>query len=539
MEEQGKYEGSTVAGLYSKLETYRSPFLHRARDCSELTIPTLIPWYSATDPNTGGTYRFPTPYQGVGARGVNNIASKLLLSLLPANQSFFRLSVDNKVLDDLGAAKGEAEEALVEIETRCLKEVNSSQIRVKVFEALKHLIVGGNTLMYFPKGEKTLKVYPLGRYVVDRDAVGNVLHIITKETMSPDTLPDKVLAEIELPEKSGDITCYTHVRWNNENKKWEVEQEIEGQIIQSTKSSYAKDKNPFLALRLIVVDGESYGRSYVEEYLGDLKSLEGLTKAIVEGSAAAAKLLIFVSPNGTTRKRTVAEAQNLAVVEGSAQDVTAFKVDKGGDFSVAQSTSQTIIERLSYAFMLNSAVTRQAERVTAEEIRYVANELEDTLGGIYSVLGAEFQLPFAKLIMARMTAEQKIPALPKGMVEPIIITGIEALGRTNDMNKLDMFTQSLAILGPEALAKHIKVDEYIKRRAAALSIDSKDLVKTQEELDAEMQQMQQQQQQMQQADMMKAGVPNAVKAMGDASIQQQAQGAEGGPMPELPPEETM
>ena len=61
-----------------------------------------------------------------------------------------------------------------------------------------------------------------------------------------------------------------------------------------------------MALRLIVVDGEAYGRSYVEEYLGDIKSLEGLTKAIVEGSAAMAKLLIFVSPNGTTRKRTVA-----------------------------------------------------------------------------------------------------------------------------------------------------------------------------------------------------------------------------------------
>ena len=535
MEEQGKYEGSTVAGLYSKLETYRSPFLQRARDCSELTIPTLIPWYSATEPNTQGTYRFPTPYQGVGARGVNNIASKLLLSLLPANQSFFRLSVDNKVLDELGAARGDAEEALVEIESRVLKEVNSSQIRVKVFEAIKHLIVGGNTLMYFPKGEKTLKVYPMSRYVVDRDALGNVLHIITKETMSPDTLPDKVLAEIELPEKSGDITCYTHVKWNSVTNKWDVEQEIEGQIIQSTKSSYQKDKNPFLALRLIVVDGEAYGRSYVEEYLGDLKSLEGLTKAIVEGSAAAAKLLIFVSPNGTTRKRTVAEASNLAVVEGNAQDVSAFKVDKGGDFSVAQSTSAAIVERLSYAFMLNSAVTRQAERVTAEEIRYVANELEDTLGGIYSVLGAEFQLPFAKLMMSRMQSEGKIPALPKNMVEPIVITGIEALGRTNDMNKLDMFTQSLAVLGPEALAKHIKVDEYIKRRAAALSIDAKDLVKSEKELQAEQEQLQQQQQQMQQAEMMKAGVPNAVKAMGDASLQQQ--GADQEAASQLPPEE--
>ena len=521
MEEEGKYEGSTVRGLYESLETVRSPFLMRARDCSELTIPTLIPWYNDTNANAHGAHRFPTPYQGVGARGVNNIASKLLLALLPANQSFFRLSVDNKILDELGAARGDAEKALVEIENRVLKEVNSSQIRVKVFEALKHLIVGGNTLLYFPPGENTLKVYPIGRYVVDRDAIGNVLHIVTKEHLSPDTLPDKVKAELELPEKVEDITVHTHVKWNGETKKWDVEQEIEGQIIESTKSSYSKDKNPFLALRLIVVDGESYGRSYVEEYLGDLKSLEGLTKAIVEGSAAAAKLLIFVSPNGTTRKRTIAEASNLAVVEGNAQDVTAFKVEKGSDFSVALQTANTITERLSFAFMLNSAVTRQAERVTAEEIRYVANELEDTLGGVYSVLGAEFQLPFAKLMMQRMTKENKIPALPKGMVDPVITTGVEALGRTADMTKLDMFTQSLAVLGPEVLAKYINVDEYIKRRAAALSIDDTDLVKTSEQLQQEQQEAQQMQQQQQMMQMGQAAAPNAVKGMMDAQMQGQ------------------
>ena len=94
-----------------------------------------------------------------------------------------------------------------------------------------------------------------------------------------------------------------------------------------------------------------------------------------------------------------------------------------------------------------------------------------------------------------------------------------------------MFTQSLAVLGPEMLAKHIKIDEYIKRRAAALSIDAKDLVKSQKELDAEMQQAQQQQQQMQQAEMMKAGIPNAVKAMGDNANQQTEE--------QLPPEEPM
>jgi hypothetical protein len=515
MELEGKYEGNTVAGIYERLETDRSPFYYRARDCSELTIPTLVPPMM----DNPGAYKFKTPYQGVGARGVNNIASKLLLALLPAHQSFFRLSVDNKVLDELGAARGTAEEALVEIENRVLKEVNSSQIRVKVFEALKHLVVAGNALLYLPPKENTLKVYPIQRYVVERDPIGNVLQIVTKEKVDIESLDEALIKEAQINTDEEETTIYTHVKLKD--GRWEVQQEINGQIIESTKTTYAKDKSPFLPLRLIVVDGESYGRSYVEEYLGDLKSLEGLTKAIIEGSAAAAKLLIFVSPNGTTRKRTIAEAANLAVVEGNAQDVTAFKVEKGSDFGVALQASNGITERLSFAFMLNSAVQRNAERVTAEEIRYVANELEETLGGVYSVLGAEFQLPLAKLLMSRMQRQGKIPALPKDMVDPIIITGVEALGRQADMQRLDMFTQSLAVLGPEVLNKYINVTEYIKRRCAALNVDSTDLVKSEEQLQQEMQEQQQMQQQQQMMGMMQAGVPNAVKGMMDSGMQQQ------------------
>ena len=37
------------------------------------------------------------------------------------------------------------------------------------------------------------------------------------------------------------------------------------------------------------VDGENYGRGRVEEFIGDLKSLNALSQVITEGSAAAAK----------------------------------------------------------------------------------------------------------------------------------------------------------------------------------------------------------------------------------------------------------
>ena len=120
---------------------------------------------------------------------------------------------------------------------------------------------------------------------------------------------------------------------------------------------------------------EDYGRGFVEEYLGDLKSLEALTKAIVEGSAEQLKYC-HVNPNGTTRARTLAEAPNGAIVQGSEGDVSVLQLNKFNDFRTAQATMNGITDRLSQAFLLTSGVVRDAERVTAEEIRMLSQELE-------------------------------------------------------------------------------------------------------------------------------------------------------------------
>ena len=170
-------------------------------------------------------------------------------------------------------------------------------------------------------------------------------------------------------------------------------QEVAGIEVPGSRGSYALDKNPFIPLRFSRIDGESYGRGFVEEYIGDLKSLEALQQAIVEGSAASAKVLFLVRPNGTTKARVLAESPNGAIVNGDANDVTTLQVQKSGDFSIAYQTIQAITERLSFAFLLNSSVQRQAERVTAEEVRYMAQELETALGGVYSILSQEFQMP--------------------------------------------------------------------------------------------------------------------------------------------------
>ena len=134
MEEKNEKEPEgSAASLYSKLESDRLPFLTRARDCSKYTLPTLVP--PAGHSNATKYY---TPYQAIGARGVNNLASKLLLALLPPNSPFFRLQIDDFTLEQLTKQEGmraQVEEGLNKIERAVQSEIEAGAIRVSAFRA--------------------------------------------------------------------------------------------------------------------------------------------------------------------------------------------------------------------------------------------------------------------------------------------------------------------------------------------------------------------------------------------------------------------
>lgn len=504
---------TTCAETYEKLAAKRNSFLDRAQECAKVTIPTLIP-----DDNHSSFTRYPTPYQSVGARGVNNLASKLLLALLPPNSPFFRLAVDDYTLEEMAgdeAARAKVEEALNKIERSVMTEMETDGLRSPLFEGLKHLITGGNVLLHLPK-DGGARVFPLSRYVVKRDPMGNVLMAITKEEIAPNALPQDIRELLADEVKDEKVAIYTKIY--RDGNKFKMYQEVNKTIIPDTQATYPVDKSPMLVLRWTRIDGEDYGRGYVEEYLGDLISLEGLSKAVLEASAASAKIVFMVNPNGTTRAADIARAENGAIVNGNANEVTVLQAQKHADMRIAQETSREIGQRLSQAFLMNSSIQRSGERVTAEEIRYMAGELEDALGGVYSILSQEFQLPLVARVMDRMTKARRIPALPKGVVRPAIVTGLEALGRGHDLQKLQLFMQTLGQLGPDAMSM-MNMGDLVARVGTSLGIDMSGLVKSQEDLAAEQQEamamQQEQMQQQQMMDMAKAAVPNATKAIAE------------------------
>ena len=476
---------------YNQLVTDRRQFLDKAVDCSELTLPYLIQ-YDTTSKPTHETLRI--PWQSVGSKCVVGLAAKLMLAILPPQGTFFKFGVrEDKIGEDLPPeAMSEMELSLSKMERMVMDYIAASNDRVVIHQALKHLIVGGNALLFM--GKDGIKNYPLNRYVVNRDGNGNVLEIVTKELISRDVLgydlpkkqPNTGIDESTVGTHTDDVEVYTCVKL--ENGRWVWYQEVEDMIIPGTRSTAPKNASPWLVLTFNSVYGEQYGRGRVEEFLGDLKSLEGLSQALIEGAAAASKVIFLVSPSSTTKPSVIAKAGNGAIVQGRAEDVQVVQVGKTADFSTAAQMSQTIERRLLEAFLVMNV--RNAERVTAEEVRLTQLELEQQLGGIFSLLTTSFLIPYLDRTLLVLQRSNELPKLPKDIIRPQIVAGVNALGRGQDREALTMFMQTVAgTVGPEALMKFINPIEAIKRLAAAQGIDVLNLVKTPDEIESDKEQM--------------------------------------------------
>lgn len=475
---------TTAQARYTKLESVRTGALLRARQAASFTIPAIMPPDGHDDSSA-----LPQPYQSLGARGVNNLAAKMHLALFPPSTSFFRMVIPDAVIREMDAEgsdvdRADVEEALRRYEKAALQGFETSNLRSVLHTAFKHLPVTGNGTLYAPKSGAN-RFYPLDRYVAQRDETGRLLELVIKEPVAPAALTPEVYALLK--DSSGsedkndqkDVDLYTHVRLEDGKHRWY--QEIEGKRIPGTDGEAPEADSPWIVLRWTAVANEDYGRGMVEEYLGDLVSLDGLNKAILEGAAAAAKVLIMVKPNSSTKKKDL-ESENGSVIAGDPEDVGMLQAEKFADFRVAKEMIDELTLRLSHAFLLQSGTVRDAERVTAVEIRAMAQELEDVLGGVYTVQSRELQLPMVRRLLAQALSEKRIPPLPDGTAEPSIVTGFEALGRGHELNRFRAFMEdAIAIYGDRA-AEYFDVEVGLKKLATQHNVDVDDAILSNEDV---------------------------------------------------------
>lgn len=457
---------------YKDLQGMRQAVLQRARDNSDLTIPGLIP-LEGQDANAS----FNQPYQSLGARAVNNLASWLLVTLFPPDQHFFRMDIHEDTAEELGGNLAEVKTALNRISSRAQMLIESSASRPVFMEVLRHLIVGGNALLHFPLDKGSPRMWRVDQFVVLRDDRGGLLEAVIEEKVYPSTLDEETITACKIDQKDGEetekqVTLFTHIK--RVDGVVHHYQEINKIIVPNSEGKADAKEAGWMALRWQAVPGSDYGRAHVSEYFGDLQTLEDLNRSVVQFAAAASRIITIVDPNAMVDIEELAGADSGEYITGYIDKIETLQLDKNSDFGVADNVAQRIELRLSHAFLLQSGTVRDAERVTAEEIRAMAQELENVLGGVYTVLSAEFQLPLVRRLLYVLKRAGDVPEIPDS-VTPSVVTGFEALGRNHSANKLRMWMQDMVnIYGPQVVQQRTNPTEVGRRFADSYGIEDVD-----------------------------------------------------------------
>ena len=482
-------EYATYRELFQQLDSSRQTKLDRARHTAALTIPQLLPPEGFNE-----TEQLHLPASSVGAQGVVGLASKMLSAMLPTSgQPFFRLEPADGSQPD-----AEAQVYLQSLDFKINRALQSENLRDTLFEALQQLIVVGDTLFKM-NDDFTFSTCRLDQYVVLRDGDGEVQKILYLDfILDPDAQVANGYGDSYAP--AGYKTVYNCVEWNDERQVWLYHREIDDEVVAQGEYKVL----PMAAVRWSAVTGENYGRAKCEEMAGDLSSLESYTEALLEGMAAASRFYVGINPAGMADIDDIVDTPNGGFIGARPEDV--FTVSPSQTMSpqiqATQQAVNTMRAEVSKAFLVNGGSIRDAERVTAAEVRMVGAELEQVLGGAFSAVARELLGPVIRraffLLIERGEIDPKLADQLNngGILNAEVVTGLQAMSRDSDLQNLMQLGSMVQNLPPEAQSR-FKWDEYATMMVSSLGFDPRNWVKSDEDIAAEQAQAQQQQMQMQ------------------------------------------
>jgi len=471
------------------LDGQRLMILGRALKCAALPIPSLLPPEGLTEAN-----QLPQAYSSVAARGVTNMASKILSAMLPLNDApFFKFELSTGM-----EPTQEIENFLDRLSYQTYNKLSSRNLRETIYLALQHLIVIGDVLV-IQEDDFNFRVIRLDQFVLRRDVDGITQEIIYLEYIAKDN-DEEILAgyyNSTTNAKKGYDTVYVRLELQEDDTWKQTAQDEEG----TTVNSGSFKVSPVVPLRWAIVAGENYGRSHCEDIIGDIQTLESFTEALIEGIAAGSAFWIGIDPAGLTELDDIAGTSNGGFVSARQQDV--FTLSPSGTMNPqiqsTQSGVETMRREIGNAFLLSGSAIPSGDRVTATAVRMIGSELETILGGAFSAISRELMEPIVRRSVHLMLENNEIdPRLQEqfsedGLLTVEIVTGLQALSRDTDLSKLMQMGEMVKNLPPPAL-ELFRWDEYAKALITSIGFDSTKWVKSPEEVQEEKMALMEQQQ---------------------------------------------
>lgn len=480
-----------ISNAWEKMAEEKGDLIDRSRAYARWTVPAVMPAENGSkDEQDKGSVLS-------GARLVNHLSNRVVDVMFPVSKPFFtvaltaeaKVSLEQKAdPNDLPTFLAELTASTANLEKVAMRNMNLTRYRPKAILAAKHLIITGNALLKrMPSGDRVL--YPIDRYSCRRDIEGNEIEVILHDKKQFKTFPKDmqtlITTNLEKAVKpEDDVILLTHYVKQTDGR-WEIRQEADGINI-GTKEVLAEKDYDLLLLYWSLNPGENYGRGLVEDNAAIFHALDVTTEAANEMMAIVCDIKFFVR----TGSQLAMDIENLnksprgSYFPGNEGDIHVPDLGNRQNLETILGAIQKWEQDLAQIFLLSKV--RDAERVTAEEIRLVANELESSFGGLYSLLALSWQQREADWIIAQTDIAGLLPGAT-GLLDVVVTTGLESLSREGQLDNLRLAIGDLQMLQavPEELRATINPLRFANFVFTNRSVDITQFLQTEEEMQAE------------------------------------------------------
>jgi hypothetical protein len=425
---------------WERLNGIKQPFLQRCERYAELTIPKLCLKQGHNQQATEQTL----DYQSLGAALVNYLNNRLMLALFRPGDPFFRTDagkLTKQQLAEIGMTPEDLSASLAKKELEAVNVLDQKAIRPKLYQVGRHVITTGNALLELPETKKAdTRVYGIKNFCVKRTATGKLHTLIIAENLKYDELEKPVRDVVPGKNSDSDVTLFRHI-CRQDDGSYKLVQAVDDVLLPDQfNGKWPEDKLPYHVITWDLADEHDYATGLVEEHVGDFEALSAISESVLDGSIMATEFRWLVNPGGVTSVDDFKKSLNGDAIAGQEGDVAMVNAADSRAVEIALKVAEVYSMRLGKAFLQNSSMVRNAERVTAEEIRSIAMELETAFGGVYSQLGLNWQKPVAHWCLAEVDMEVRGTDL---LVT--VITGLEALTRNAQLEKLRAALGDLAL----------------------------------------------------------------------------------------------
>jgi hypothetical protein len=504
----------------------RAGALQMKRSVARFVDPAILPdrTYSPQVHDQDPSLVLPVSYSSLTSRGVLNLQTRFMLQAFPPFAPWFEHRLNpwiefNPSIDS--RLKFEAQQQLFAHDLTLQAMIESAPFDIPNRQAVPFRSAIGQAIMSgIVVGEACIQCLPtmqirshsLNNYVVERDESGAVRAVALRERIDPMELDDERRAKLgvsdaEWEKKSveeREMDLWTVERWEPGKREWVLRQEVGDDGIEIYGGDGTKYPE-FVIAPWRLHPGQMHGTGFAETNYGDIFSLSVLDEMYLRYAANATRFHPTIGPDsGLTPKDFTKKSGTPFVTKmegGKATKIGFLTLDKGQDFSIVQVVREAKRRDLGQSMLLDSEVAGRGGEAFRHSSAWatVVNENNMLMGSSFIDFQESLSMGLCRRMRWQMREAAKRDRQRRWLLldeeeggslvfseRPVLLTGLAALKRQNDKQKLLEFGQWVNALGQ---ADAIKPDVATAIYARYDNLDISGIIKSPAEREAERQAM--------------------------------------------------